>query len=308
MFQIHENNRLAIAYVMVATASFILNDTFTKLASEQLSTGQIILVRGMIASPMIILLAWWRGAFRNLPLLFHKTVGFRTSGEVFATACYLTALFNMPIANASAILQTVPLAATAGAAIFLGEKVGVRRWTAIAIGLVGVLIIIRPGTDGFTVWSLFALAAVGGILARDLSSRAMPRGIPVLGAAAVSAVSVTCLGAVMTLFGEWHPVSTRSLVYLCTSAVFLLFAISFMQMAMRSGEISAVAPFRYSILLWAIIIQITVFGVWPDAPMLFGSTILVAMGLYTFYRERVIASDTRSPTVAANPQVPDKSG
>ncbi len=291
MHEIRQNNRLAILYLMIAMAGFIFNDTFTKLASEELSTGQIIFVRGIIASPMIILLAWWRGAFGNLRQLAHKTVFLRTSGELFATACYLTALFNMPIANASAILQTVPLATTAGAAIFLGEAVGIRRWTAIAIGFVGVLIIIRPGTDGFTIWSLFALAGVAGILVRDLASRVMPAGIPVLGAAAFSAVAVTCLGAVMALFSEWRPLSPLLLAYLTTSAVFLLVAYSFIQLAMRTGEVSYVAPFRYTILLWAIIIQIAVFGVLPDAPMLLGSFILVAMGLYTFYRERAIADE-----------------
>lgn len=288
MFEIRQNNRLAIFYMLAAMASFIFNDTCTKLASAELSTGQIIFVRGAIASPMILLVAWWQGDFAHISLLFHRTVVWRTIGELFATAFYLTALFNMPIANASAILQTVPLATAAGAAIFLREKVGIRRWTAISIGLIGVLIIIRPGSEGFTAWSLFAVASVAAILVRDLSSRIMPDGIPVLGVAAFSAVAVTCLGAVMAFFDEWRPMSPALFAYLASSAVFLLFAYSFIQLAMRTGEIAVVAPFRYTILLWAIVIQITVFRVWPDAPMLLGSLILVVMGLYTFYRERVV--------------------
>lgn len=301
MLEIHQNNRLAIFYMLAAMAGFILNDTCTKLASAELSTGQIIFVRGLIASPIIVLVAWWNGAFARIGYLFHKTVVWRTMGELFATACYLTALFNMPIANASAILQLAPLATTAGAAIFLSEKVGIRRWTAVAIGFAGVVIIIRPGTDGFTVWSLLAIAAVGGVLARDLFSRIMPAGIPVLGAAAFTALAVTCLGAVMAMFGEWKPLTPAMLTYLAMSAVFLLFAYCFIQLAMRTGEVSVVAPYRYTILLWAIVIQIVVFGSWPDAPMLVGSFILVAMGLYTFYREHHVTGADPEVSKGAEP-------
>ncbi len=283
------SDRSAILFMLAAMAGFIFNDTAAKLASAELATGQIIFVRGLIASPLIIALAWWQGAFRHIGLLRHKMVAWRTAGEVIATALYLTALFNMPIANATAILQTVPLATAAGAALLLGEKVGIRRWSAIVIGFAGVLLIVRPGSAGFTVWSLFALAAVGAILLRDLSSRVLPPGAPVLGVASLSAVAVTGLGAAMAAFGEWRPVSAQAFAWLTASAVFLLAAYSFILMAMRAGEVSLVAPFRYTILLWAIVIQIVVFGVWPDAPMLAGSAILVAMGLYTFYRERSIA-------------------
>jgi len=231
-------------------------------------------------------------------LLFHKTVGWRTLGEILATAMYLTALFNMPIANATAILQTVPLATTAAAALILRENVGIRRWAAIVIGFAGVLLIVRPGSDGFTVWSLFALGAVGAILLRDLTSRILPPEIPALGITALSAVAVTVLGAVMSQFDEWKPVSPQAYLYLSGSAIFLLGGYYFILQAMRSGEISAIAPFRYTILLWAILIQIAVFGIWPDLPTLAGSAILVATGLYTLYRERLVGQERNRPPIA----------
>lgn len=283
-------NRTAIVFMLLAMACFIFNDMMAKLASDDLGTGQVIFIRGLIASPVMVLIAWWKGAFREFARIVHKTVLWRTAGEVTATALYLTALFNMPIANATAILQTVPLATTAGAALLLGERVGFRRWSAIAIGFAGVLLIVRPGSDGFTIWSLFALGSVGAILLRDLSSRILPRNTPVLGVAALSAVSVTVLGGIMVLFGEWRPVSAGSLLYLTGSAFFLLGAYNFILLAMRSGDVSLVAPFRYTILLWAIVIQIVVFGIWPDTLTLTGSAVLVAMGLYTLYRERIVDS------------------
>jgi drug/metabolite transporter (DMT)-like permease len=293
-----QNNRTAIMLMLLAMAGFIFNDAAAKLASAELETGQIIFVRGLIASPIIILIAWWQGAFRQPALLFHRTVGWRTLGEVMATAMYLTALFNMPIANATAILQTVPLATTAAAALILRENVGIRRWAAIALGFAGVLLIVRPGSDGFTVWSLFALGAVGAILLRDLSSRILPPEIPALGITALSAVAVTVLGAVMSQFDEWKPVSPEAFFYLFGSAIFLLGGYYFILQAMRCGEISAIAPFRYTILLWAILIQVVIFGIWPDLPTLAGSSILVATGLYTLYRERTVGQDRGKPPIA----------
>ncbi len=231
-------NRTAIIVMLLAMACFILNDTMAKLASDDMGTGQVIFIRGLIASPIMMLIAWWKwkGAFRQPARIVHKSVLWRTAGEVIATALYLTALFNMPIANATAILQTVPLATTAGAALLLGEQVGIRRWSAIGIGFAGVLLIVRPGSDGFTIWSLFALGSVGAILLRDLSSRVLPEGTPVLGVAALSAVAVTLLGAVMTLFDDWQPVSAGALFYLTCSALFLLGAYNFILLAMRSGD------------------------------------------------------------------------
>ena len=295
------NNRAAIMLMLLAMAAFIFNDMAAKLASAQLQTGQIIFVRGMIASPIIILIAWWQGAFLHPSLLFHKIVGYRTIGEIVSTGLYLTALFNMPIANATAILQTVPLATTAAAAMILREQVGIRRWAAIAFGFAGVLLIVRPGSDGFTVWSLFALAAVAAILLRDLSSRILPPDIPALGITALSAVSVTVLGATMSAFGEWEPVTPEAFFYLFGSAIFLLCGYYFILQAMRSGEISAIAPFRYTILLWAIVIQIIVFGIWPDLPTVAGSAILVATGLYTLYRERIVSRERGVAPIASQP-------
>lgn len=295
------DNRKAIVLMLLAMASFVFNDAASKLASAELGTGQIILVRGLIASPIIILAALWQGAFRDPSRLFHRAVTLRTVGEVVATGLYLTALFNMPIANSTAILQTVPLATTAAAALILGEAVGIRRWSAIAVGFAGVLLIVRPGSEGFNIWSLFALASVGAILLRDLSSRLVPAEIPAMGAIALSSVMVTVLGGLMTLFGGWRPISEPALLYLFISGIFLIGGYYFMLEAMRTGEISAIAPFRYTILLWAIVLQIVLFGVWPDWMTILGSAILVATGIYTLYRERVVRGDSDEPPIAAQP-------
>ena len=142
----HENGR-AIAAMLVSMAAFILNDTFVKLASDALPIGQIILVRGLICILLIAVFGYFTGVFKSVPLLFRPAVLVRAVAETASTILYLTALFQLPIANATAILQALPLVVTAGAAVFLRSAVGWRRWCAISVGLGGVLIIVRPGLE-----------------------------------------------------------------------------------------------------------------------------------------------------------------
>ncbi len=275
--------------MLAAMAAFIFNDTCVKLASEDLPTGQIIFIRGLIATPLVFLLAWQRGALVRPAVLLHRSVIWRTIGEMVATVLYLSALFHMPIANATAILQTSPLLTTAAAALFLGESVGVRRWSAITIGFAGVLLIVRPGFEGFSVWSLAALAGTFAMVLRDLSSRALPAEIPTLAVTVITTICVMMLGGAMSLFADWEPLEIIDLAYLAGAAVFLTAAYIFIIAAMRAGDVSLVSPFRYSILIWAIVIQVIVFGAWPDGLTLAGSAVLLATGVYMFARERTVA-------------------
>ena len=282
-----------IFFMLAAMAAFIFNDTCVKLASEDLPTGQIIFIRGLIATPLVLLLAWQRGALVRPAKLLHRSVFWRTIGEMTATVLYLSALFHMPIANTNAILQTSPLLTTAGAALFLGEKVGVRRWTTIVIGFAGVLLIVRPGFEGFTAWSLAALAGSIAMVLRDLSSRVLPADVPTLAVTVITTICVMILGGAMSLFADWKPLAVTDFAYLGGAAVFLTAAYIFIIAAMRTGDVSLVSPFRYSIMVWAIIIQVIVFGAWPDGLTLAGSAVLVATGIYMFARERAVTRAVR---------------
>ena len=149
MSPISENARGAL-YMMVAMAGFVCNDTMMKLASAELTLFQAVFLRGLMASALMAALAVARGELMHrVAPVDRRTLALRAVGEIGGTICFLTALFNMPIANATAILQAMPLAVTLAAALFLGERVGWRRYGAICAGFVGVLIIVRPGTDGF---------------------------------------------------------------------------------------------------------------------------------------------------------------
>jgi drug/metabolite transporter (DMT)-like permease len=283
-----------------AMAAFTMNDTITKSVSSELNIGQIIVVRGGFAIVLIAALAAWRGALRPWQTLMVGPVGMRVVGEIGGTLTFLLAIAHMPLANAAAIFQALPLVITLGAALVFGEPVGWRRWLAIAAGFIGVLVIVRPGTAGFNEFSLLALASVAFCTVRDLATRRIPQQIPSLFITLLTTVTVTTAGAaVIYPLGGWTPPSARVVGLLALAAVLLLIGYQCVIMALRTGDISAVAPFRYTALLWAMLLGYLAFGDRPDRYMLIGAAIIVLSGLYAFYRERVrhrlIAASSSGP-------------
>ncbi|HMA15362.1 MAG: DMT family transporter [Bacteroidota bacterium] len=290
-----DNARGAI-FMAICMAGFVLNDAMIKLATQEVSLFQAIFLRGILASLLIGALAWWR---RQLIYRVSRGDGWllalRIFGEMGGTVCYLTALMHIPIANATAILQALPLAVTLGAAVFLKEPVGWKRYTAIAIGFAGVLIIVRPGAEGFDAFALLAVVAVGFVTLRDLATRQLSGPVPSLFVAFGTAVAIMLFGAVMLPFTEWKPVAGRDLLHLTIAAGALFFGYVFSVSSVRVGEVAFVAPFRYTILIWAILLGVVIFGDIPDGWTLLGAGIIVATGVFTFYRERRLA---RRPVAA----------
>jgi drug/metabolite transporter (DMT)-like permease len=245
-------------------------------------------LRGVVATALIYLLARHRRALRPLHLLMDKWVVLRIFGEVGGTITFLIGLAQVPIANAAAILQALPLAVTMGAAMFLSEPVGWRRWLAILTGFAGVLIIIRPGLEGFSPYSLMILGTVLLAAARDIATRKIDTSIPSLMISTTTAAAVTLAGLVLLVpMGGWRPVDSAQLGLIAVAASLLLVGYQFIIMAMREGEISFVAPFRYTGFLWAVLMGYLLFDEIPDFYMIAGGTIIVGSGLFTLYRERI---------------------
>lgn len=288
-----------------AMAGYGLNDALIKLSSAHLELFQAVFLRGLVATCLIALLAWRMRALRvRVPPADRPVLALRITGEIGGTICFLTALFNMPIANATAILQSLPLAITLAAALFLGERVGWRRYSAVTVGFLGVLMIVRPGSDGFNAYSLWALASVAFIVLRDLATRRLSAAVPSLLVALVTAVSITALGGLVSAFGRWNPVAAVDIAVLAAAAAFLTLGYLCSIMTMRIGEISFSSPFRYTILIWAIILGIVVFGEVPSAWTLAGAAVVVGTGLYTFYRERRLGSTAGASMAPHRPLQP----
>lgn len=300
------NNVRGAICMIVATVGYTVNDAMTKFVTESMNMGQVMFIRGVFATLLVALLAWSRGAFAHRPHILNPLVLLRAAGEALATTSFLIALAHIPLATTSAVMQALPLAVTMGAALVFGEQVHWRRWLAIAIGFGGVLIIVRPGTEGFNVYALWALASVGFCAARDLVTKRLPEQIPSLLVSTVTAALVTACGALMVgPMGGWSHVSGTSLLLLVSAAVMLVIGYQTVILATRLAEISYVAPFRYATLLWAIVLGYLVFSDLPDAYMMLGATIIVGSGLYTLYRERVVGRGKPAATSTGPAMAPD---
>lgn len=291
-------NLNGIAMMLLAGLAYIVNDTLIKLASTHLPTGQIIVVRGSFAVVFILGLLFVTGAWRKWRWLGDRRVLTRSLSDTAATLLYLIALFNMPIADISATYQTVPLLTTAAAAIFLGERVGWRRWIAIAMGFVGVIIIMRPGAAGFDIYFLVAFASMALITLRDLVTRRMRTGTPTLVVVSGATIGVWLLGIAMSLTEDWVAPTGKEWVLLTIAGVLLLAGHGFMVLAMRHGAIAVVAPFRYAVVVYALLIGYFVWDDVPDVYMLTGTAIVVVTGIYSFYREHRIAAAERAAALA----------
>ncbi|MGX9144535.1 DMT family transporter [Mesorhizobium sp. 128a] len=293
-------------FMMVAMIGFTLNDAITKFSSESMNMAQVMLVRGAFASVLVGLLAWQQGALKRPGSMLQPLVALRVVGEAGATVAFLVALAHLPIANVSAVLQALPLAVTMGAALVFGEGVGWRRWLAIAVGFVGVMIIVRPGFEGFSVYSLYALVSVACCAVRDLATKRIPQAIPTLLVSTATAIAMTIVGALLlSPMGGWTPMSGKGTALLALAAVLVLIGYQFIIMAMRAGDISFVAPFRYTALLWSILLGLGIFGDIPDVPMIVGSAIIIGSGLYALYRERVVGRQKPAAESAGPDMAPD---
>ncbi|HHB80352.1 MAG TPA: DMT family transporter [Aliiroseovarius sp.] len=281
------DNMRGAGLMIIAMAAFTFNDTAMKTLSGEVPLFQAIFLRGFLTTLWLYLLGRVMGGLRfRLSRRDWGAISLRTFCEGAATFLFLTALFHAPIANVTAILQSLPLTVALGAALFLGEPLGWRRVLAIIVGLIGVLIIVRPGAAGFTIWSLYALAAVGFVTIRDLSVRRLSAHAPSLTVALVGAASITLAAGAVSWWQGGVPLSAGQGGRIALASLFILAGYLSSVMTMRQGEIGFVAPFRYTGILWALLLGWVVFGDWPDTLTLIGAAIVVAMGLFTLWRER----------------------
>lgn len=289
------DNMRGALYMNIAMAGFTLNDAAMKAVMQHLPLWQAIGMRGLVTLGPLLLIGHLTGGLRlRLPRGDRGVVAIRSAAEVGGTLLFLAALIHMPIANLSAILQVLPLAVTLAAALFFGEKVGWRRMAAILVGFVGVLIIIRPGPDGFDIWALMGLASVACVVVRDLITRRLSAAVPSATVAVLTSVSVTGTALLLSPLTGWVMPTAGDAALILAAATFLVIGYMYVIMTMRVGDIGFVAPFRYTALLWAIVLGWLAFGTMPDPLTLAGAGLVVGSGIFTLWRER-----RRGPPLAA---------
>ncbi|CTQ50227.1 DMT family transporter [Jannaschia donghaensis] len=280
------DNLRGACFMMGSMATFTCNDAIIKFVAQGMPTFQMVFLRGVAATALLLALAHATGALsKPIPRGDWKWVIGRSLAEVVSFFPFILALTHMPLANVTAILQVLPLAITAAGAVFLGERVGWRRWTAISVGFAGVLLIVRPGGADFDRWSLVALAAVVTITARELLTRRLSPDVPSLKVAIFTAVGVMGLGLAISLPSGWASVTPANWALIALASVFIIGGYLFSIMAMRVGEVAAVTPFRYTALIWGLLLGWAIFGEWPKPLTLIGAVMVVGTGLYTLLRE-----------------------
>ncbi|MEH6474970.1 MAG: DMT family transporter [Sneathiella sp.] len=282
-----ENTRGSLLMI-AAMAAFAFEDMFIKAATGSLPVGQVLIIFGLGGTLIFMGLTYRRGERVLHPAILSPVLIIRAICEVVGRLCFTLAIALTPLSSASAILQATPLVVALGGVVFFRETVGWRRWLAIGLGFVGVLFILRPGLDGFETASLFAVAGTLGFAGRDLATRAAPPVLSNMQLGVYGFVMLIPTGLVMMIYtGGWVVPSLLVSGQLGAAIIIGVLAYYSLTGAMRTGEISVVAPFRYTRLVFALILGSLVFAERPDVMTLTGSAIIVLSGLYTVFRSRL---------------------
>lgn len=289
-------NTTGALLMMLSMGAFVINDTFLKITDGAVPLFQLIFLRGVLATVLIFALARYLGRLRlEISGRDKGLIALRALAEIITAYLFLTALFNMPIGNLNAIMQVVPLTVTLASAIFLREAVGWRRMLAILIGLGGVLLIIRPGAEGFNVWSIYALGSVLGVTVRDMITRKLSADVPGVTVTLGTTVAVMAAAGLGSLTEPYAPITLSLAGCIIASSVFVSIGYFASIQAMRTGDVSFIAPFRYTGLIAAMIVGFMVFDEVPRGLTLLGAAIVMATGLFTFYRERQVSRRLVNP-------------
>ncbi|AHD01105.1 DMT family transporter [Leisingera methylohalidivorans] len=295
------NNLHGIFLVIVSMAFFTLEDMFIKRLSGTVPVGQILLFLGLGSGFVFAAMAKMQGHRLLAARAWRKKPVMRAASEAVSAMGFASALALVDISTVAAVFQATPLVITMGAALFLKEDVGWRRWLAICTGFAGVLLIIRPGLDGFEPAALLVVVAVLGVAARDLMTRTMDAGVPSAVLSFQAFLAVVPAGVLLLIFtpGDAQALAGGEWMMIAGGVLFGVLGYYGIVTAMRVGDASAVTPFRYTRLLFSILAGVIVFGERPDALTLAGAALIIASGLYTFVREQGLARRARRAAAAA---------
>ncbi len=282
-------NSRGMAALTLSMFAFAANDLIVKNVIQTLPVGEVIAVRGIMTAALLAITLGLAGQISPFALqtISDRRVLVRALLEGVATSLFTVALLRVPIAEASAVVMISPLIIAAVSVVFLKEQVGWRRVTAISVGFVGVLLVVKPSPGVFDPWILFAIACAFASATRDLLTKGLDPKLPVAMVSLMSAAAVALAGFIMSIWEGWRPIDMRDFVALAVMAALLALGNFLTVVAFRGADVSAVVPFRYSYLLWAGLGGAVFFSEVLDGLALAGALLIVLSGLYTLHRERV---------------------
>ena len=279
-----ENFRGALI-MMICMSAFVLNDAFVRLAGDSLPLAQILFIRGLITTFLLLSFAIYGGIFSLKVSKKDKwRIFFRSIAEALTAYFFLTAVMKMPFANVTAILQILPMTVTLAAAFVFKEKVGIIRISLILMGFFGVVLIINPSADGFNLYAVYALIAVVLITIRDLITRKLSNEVPTLLPTVSASIGVLLFSVILLINTPLQPLNTQNSLFIFLAAFFIVFGYYTAVLVMRSGEISFISPFRYTAILFALILGFIFFDEKPDITAFVGIAIVMLAGIVLMMR------------------------
>lgn len=294
-----ENLRGA-AFMVFAMFCFAVEDALIKLLAVAIPVGEIMSI--ICLGGLIAFLGW--AVFNRAPLwqpeYLDRKVLLRSGCDVAGSIMFVTSLTLIPLTTASAVIQATPLVVAMGAAVFLGQAVGWRRWIAICVGFIGVLIIVRPGMEGFVPATLLAVGGMLGLAARDLFTRSLTVTLTGPQLATHTFALIVPAGLLLMIFQGQSPVmpdAWQSMVLLAAVVIGMIAYLAIVA-ATRTGNAGIISSFRYSRMIFALVIGFVVFAERPDAPTLIGAAIIITSGIYTLWRETRLHRASLTPNAA----------
>jgi drug/metabolite transporter (DMT)-like permease len=300
------DNRRGIVAMLTAMTLFTGNDALLKIATAGLPPGQIMATRGAFGILLALALVIALGEARHLRELASPVVALRAALEAAVAFTFITALAALKLANITAILQATPIVLTVLAVLLGLERVGWRRWCAILVGFLGVLLVVKPDPGGFNLAAGLALLSATLVAVRDLVTRSIAGHVPTVVVGLSTTTAVTLLGLALTVGEDWRSLALREVALLALAAGFVTLGNLAIIRAYRIGEMSAVSPFRYTVILTSLAVGYLAFGELPDATAVAGIALIVLSGVYAIHRDTMRrqadgASGAASPAPAGPP-------
>jgi drug/metabolite transporter (DMT)-like permease len=299
-------NQRGIIAMLLAMALFTVNDALVKLTAESLPASQIMTIRGAFAICFMLGMIAATGVWRSLPALGDRIIALRAGTELMIGVTYVSAIAYLALGELISIVQATPLILTALSVPVLGEKVGWRRWTAVLAGFCGVLLILKPGLSGINLAALLGLGTACFMAIRDLLTLRINPLVPALVIGLGSTIGSFSGGLLLTVFTPWAVPEAADILRLATAALGLMLGNWCMVIACRGVDLSVVSPFRYSVVLWALLLGFLIWGDVPDAVAFCGMMLIVGSGIYTIHRETRLRrrAATVAPVVTSPPATP----
>ncbi len=284
-------NLRGILFMTLSMAGFAIEDLFIKILSETIPVPQILIYVGVLATVLLCTISKIKGIqIIHNGMYKNKYFIIRSFADMLGAVLIVTSISLMPLSTVSSILQALPLFITIGAILLFNENVGWRRWSAILLGFFGVILILKPGLNGFNLSSTIVLIAVGCLAVRDLVTRRINKEIHSI-TVSLYAFILTIVGGIISIpfFDKFVTLTQYEWIIVLTISLFGTFSYFMLVLATRKGEISVIAPFRYSRLVFALILAIIILNERPDINTITGMFIIVTAGYYTILREKAIS-------------------